>query len=205
MPQLIPDNITIRLHPILLCTNHRVLRTSACIVSKPAVYIGINRHNTYFVTHIYMTSKGWISSHFEKNSKESFSMICPEFPYCQRYFEKITRTVIPDLIVARLLGEGDYKVNHRGVHFGPYNCSQVMYGNNRHTISSATNQRMISTTWWICEIARNRGRVTYKCDIFTFRDTDSPYIRVTIRWGITVQPKTTWRYCWKLSTITPMN
>ena len=88
---------------------------------------------------------------------------------------------------ATIKGEGDYKVNHRGVHFGPYNCSQVMYRNNGHTISSATYQRMISTTCWIARLLEiNRGRVTYKCDIFTFTDPDSPYSRATIRWGITV-------------------
>ena len=43
--------------------------------------------------------------------------------------------------------EGDYVVNHRGgAHLGPYNCSLAMYGDNGHTISSATYQQMISTT-----------------------------------------------------------
>ena len=36
----------------------------------------------------------------------------------------------------------DYTMHHRGVHFGPYNCFLVMYGNNSRTISSATYQRM---------------------------------------------------------------
>ena len=40
----------------------------------------------------------------------------------------------------------DYKVIHRGVHFGPYNGSQVMYGNNGYPISSETYQRVIFTT-----------------------------------------------------------
>ena len=43
-------------------------------------------------------------------------------------------TVTPHLIVAQLKSEEEYKVNHRGGHFGPYNLSEVMEGNNGHTI-----------------------------------------------------------------------
>ena len=79
MPQLIPDKITIRLYPILSCTNHQVIRTSACTVSKHVVYIGTNRHNTYFVTHIYMTSNGWISSLFEVIASKAFQRYALNF------------------------------------------------------------------------------------------------------------------------------
>ena len=50
------------------------------------------------------------------------------------------------LLLTRLKVEEDYKVIHRGVHFGTYNGSQVMYENNGHTIPSATSQQMRSTT-----------------------------------------------------------
>ena len=80
-------------------------------------------------------------------------------------------TALPHLIVARLKGEGDYKVNHRGVHFGPYNWFYVMYGNNGHTISSATYRRLIPTAYWIWQITRNRGRVTYRRNIFLLSPT----------------------------------
>ena len=43
-------------------------------------------------------------------------------------------TVTPHLIDAQIKCKEEYKVNHRGVNFGPYNLSEVMEGNNGHNI-----------------------------------------------------------------------
>ena len=53
---------------------------------------------------------------------------------------------------------------------------------------------MASTTCWIGVSAGNGGRVTYRCNIFTFTDPDSPYSRATIRWGITVTAECVFKF-----------
>ena len=45
---------------------------------------------------------------------------------------------------------------------------------------------MIFTTCLYCHRAENRGRVTYRCNIYTFTIADSPYSSTTLRRGITV-------------------
>ena len=42
------------------------------------------------------------------------------------------------------------------------------------------------TTSWTHESDRNGDMVTFRWDIFTFTDPDSPYSQVIIRWGIMI-------------------
>ena len=61
--------------------------------------------------------------------------------------------IIPHVIVTTL-GDGDYAVNHRRVHLGPYLFPQIMWRNNGHTITSATYRHMTAIMSWIHECVR---------------------------------------------------